>query len=188
MALTTVSFSIGAAFLLATLLMLGTWTGFIPSSFQAGKLFPILAGVLLVAVAGYSLAPNFRSRWRWVMANATSILPPHLAPAPAPVSASTEHCVRVQSKPSAMRQPHADLKGVVITRGPADLVGEITPDAAGQVLPAPPQKADWTPAPAAAAAQAVVSHEDSHHENRVKRAFQHVGHFLHISKAQEHEP
>jgi hypothetical protein len=164
---TTFSYEIGGMFLLAALLMFGTLSGVIPSSFQAGKLIPIILGVLVLGFGIVHFGPNLAARWRSTFANARSIASPRQPPAAAvhPTAPATSHA-------KSTKQPAPHWKTIVVGDSFAAPI-QATPNAAQ----APPASASPE-----VPEQARVTSSDSPPDHGIKRAVKSVGRFLHINR------
>ena len=170
MTFATMSYAIGAVFLLATLLVLASRAGIIPVRFVGNKLFPILAGALVFLAVNFNLGPYFAARWRslWPSA-AKGVAAVSQTQAPRAEPVRVRHPA-VKTMPLA-KPPAADLTGVVVTRGSDAEPGEPAPGTS-----VPPSPSASAPDPST---QPARSAED--HQGRFKHAVQSVGHFLHIT-------
>jgi len=171
-------------FLLAALLMYGTLSGFIPPSFQAGKLIPIILGALLLGFGIFHFGPNLSAGWRSMFANATRIASPRQSPS---VGAVAPHpTVPAPSHAKATKQSAPHWKTIVVD----DSVFAATKPTLASPNPGPPASAspevpEEAYAIPAAKPSGAESSADSHHDHGIKRAVKGVGRFLHISRAKD---
>ena len=160
----TFAYEIGAAFLLAALLMYGTLSGFIPRTLRAGKSLPIFLAAALLLLAIYQFSPDLSAVWSSIRANA----PDRVSTPPAPaVSASTPH-------PALPATPHEDVK-----KRPAPRWKSIVLDAS---VPPAIEPTAVTPEPAQISPPAAESSGSSPYDSKAKRAVKAVGRFFHIGR------
>jgi len=174
---TTVSYAIGGVFLFATLLMLGTRSGFISSGFAGGKLFPILGAILLLGFVGYNSSLYLSAKWSL----STMSIGSPARTAPAVAAPATHPVVASHTKTIKKTAPAAHWKTIIVD--PTTLPAEPSESrAASEDWPqsSTPEQADVTPANDRAPPPAVPA-DTSRHDGRLKRAFHHVGRFLHIA-------
>ena len=164
----TFAYQIGAVFLLAALLMGSTFTrGIFPEFFKSAKVLVLIAGALLLALAGYRLIPDLYHRL--FPAPASAAVPIQAAPAPRKTSAPSrpkatvtevEYTLKVQTKNAPA--PLESANSAEPAPAPAIAKVEATPDESAQPLP-PAQ------------------------EGRGKRVLKSIGRALHISH-RKYEP
>src|SRR5579885_1050034 len=95
--MTSISFEVGAVFLLAAMLLYGSLSGFLPRALHAGKAAPIGIGCCLLAYALYRTVPELPNLWRDADSRPA---PPISSPPPARNEAGRR-----------LQQPHASSPG-----------------------------------------------------------------------------
>ncbi len=182
---TIVAYITAAAFIVAALLMFGTKSGLVPSSFPAGKLFPVLVGILLLGFVGHNYGPQLFGQWSSMFESATgvsslsprltvpagAVIAPHPVPEPAPhakpkQAASAVHWKTIIVDPTTLPAPPTEPRPVSEDWSAASVA---------------PDQPDGTPAANNPPETPEPPADTSHHPGRLKRAFHHVGRFLHIT-------
>lgn len=167
---TTLAFGIGAIFMLAGLLMLGTKTELLPRMFQAGKAGPLILGALLMVFA--------ICRYGWEMWDQLEIVWASVAGADSGgMTARPQAEAAPLAKQSSPRHPSPQLRARVTNAGPAAPVSgseEAPMEVITVAAPVEPAGPDAAPGSNASA--------DDAYDSGLKRAVKHVGRFLHISK------
>ncbi|MBZ5677123.1 MAG: hypothetical protein LAP61_23000 [Acidobacteriia bacterium] len=185
--MTTVGYEIGAVFLLAALLMYGTRSGFSLPGLQAGKLIPIVLGVMVLVFGVHHLGPELAAGWRSMLMSPTSRESPRPAQVIEPVAPPHTSVVdTVPAPPSrspakATRQSTPQWKTVVVDESLPSPTERAQPSA-DSFPPASPPATEQAPTPQPEKPLSVESPDPSPHDHGVKRAFKRAGHFLHITR------
>jgi hypothetical protein len=198
--ISTFAYEIGAVFLLAALLMLGTVSGFVPRILRTGAA-PIFFGVALLGFVVYRFGPDLYAGWLSIGAVAPSLASsrPALAgpvPAPEPTRSAAPHA-------HAAKQPEAHWKTIIIDDSvpaatePPPPPGRLIEDADAKPAvqsSALTEHADTTPAAKSSALTgdtgnaAAESCCNSPYDSGIRRAVKSIGHFLHIGRKKEQAP
>jgi|SRR5579875_140518 hypothetical protein len=162
--MTSISFEVGAVFLLAAMLLYGSLSGFLPRALHAGKAAPIGIGCCLLAYALYRTVPELPNLWR----DADSRPAPQISsPGPAIPPAAGPKRGRAAAPTTPRQQSWKTTT-----------VGDSIPPPQPAAEPADPS-ADPSPVPPAPSSSEPASPDDPY-DSGIKRGIKRVGRFLHI--------
>lgn len=176
----TVSYQVGAVFLLCACLMYGTLSGFFPRVLRGGKAAPLLIGLVLLGFVVYRFAP--------ATVNNTVAPAVPASPRPAPKPAPVVTHARTPKRPAPQVRAKMIDQAVPVAPPAAVKPEPVTPPPIAPVLPSPEPSPSAAPTPSedrASPRPADLSGDDDPYDSGLKRGIKRLGRFLHLVRKKE---